>query len=52
MSLDIALREKSAIAVELINLRSLPTGGYAIATEFLRLGSLRSNFFFSPTAWA
>ncbi|MBN3873188.1 hypothetical protein [Nostoc sp. JL33] len=52
LSLDIALREKSAIAVELINLRSLPAGGYAIATEFLRLGSLRSNFFFSPTAWA
>ncbi|WP_448271300.1 hypothetical protein [Nostoc sp. DSM 114160] len=28
--------------------RSLPPGGYAIATEFLRLGRLRSDFFLSP----
>ncbi|WDD30973.1 hypothetical protein PQG02_19795 [Nostoc sp. UHCC 0926] len=28
------------------NLRSLPAGGYAIATDFFRLGRLRFDFFF------
>ncbi len=41
-------QEKLAIALQLINLRSLPASGYAIATDFLRLGRLRSDFFFSP----
>ncbi|MEH2358051.1 hypothetical protein [Nostoc sp.] len=50
MSYANAPREKLAIALELINLRSLPAGGYAIATDFLRLGPLRSNFFFSPAS--
>ncbi|MEH2445081.1 MAG: hypothetical protein V7K18_04660 [Nostoc sp.] len=43
----VELREKSAIAVQLINLRSLPAGGYAIATDFFRLGRLRFDFFLS-----
>ncbi|MBE8967263.1 hypothetical protein IQ277_13680 [Nostocales cyanobacterium LEGE 12452] len=31
-------------------MRSLPVGGYAITTDFLRLGRLGSDFFFSPTS--
>ncbi|MEH2231328.1 MAG: hypothetical protein V7K71_17190 [Nostoc sp.] len=48
MSYANAPREKLAIAFQLINLRSLPASGYAIATDFLRLGRLRCDFFFSP----
>ncbi|MEH2366622.1 hypothetical protein [Nostoc sp.] len=40
MSYANAPREKLAIAFQLINLRSLPASGYAIATDFLRLGRL------------
>ncbi|MEH2088356.1 hypothetical protein [Nostoc sp.] len=31
-------------------MRSLPVGGYAIPTDFLQLGRLRSDFFFNPTS--
>ncbi|MEH2204700.1 MAG: hypothetical protein V7K53_11560 [Nostoc sp.] len=31
-------------------MRSLPAASYAIAIDFLRLGRLRSDFFFSSTS--